>query len=296
MKLLVIGASGLLGSNVVDTGLKRGWEVRGTFYSREPDFDIPLTKFDLRNSDKFGQHVGDYDPDVVVNCAAMTGVDACETSPEKAYALNSEAPGKLATTCSNEGIKFVHISTDYVFDGTADKPYDETASTSPQQIYGESKLSGERVVRDNADSALVARLSFVWGVQRDQSRLTGFPAWVKRQLDQGNEPPLFTDQKITPSRAGHAASAILDLVETEHDGLFHIASSSCVTPFSFGELIAEQIGYSTDRLQSASLADVKRDAVRPHYSCLEVNKIESTLGRPQPELRTDIGHISHIFD
>ncbi|ELY77559.1 dTDP-4-dehydrorhamnose reductase [Natrinema gari] len=288
MQLLVVGANGLLGSNVVRASQQRGWDVYGTYHSTQPTFHIPLKQFDLREYDSFGDILTEHDPDVVINCAAMTDVDSCETNPEQAYVLNGDAPGGLAAHCDANGVEFVHISTDYVFDGTEREPYSESADTNAVQVYGESKLAGEQAVIEETTDALVARLSFVWGIHCSSNDLTGFPAWVRDQLQSDQDIPLFTDQWVTPTRAGQAAKILLDLVEQDATGLFHITCSSCVTPYEFGEVIADRIDSSEELLSEGSIDDVERDATRPTHSCLDVEKVESELGRPQPTLREDV--------
>lgn len=161
MRLLVVGANGLLGSNLVDAGQQRGWDVCGTYHSTRPDFDVQLTQFDLVDYEDFGNLLAEYEPDIVINCAAMTDVDGCEQDPERAQLVNSDAPGGLAAHCEVNDIEFVHISTDYVFDGTARDPYVEATTPNPMQAYGKSKLAGERAVRSESETALIARLSFV---------------------------------------------------------------------------------------------------------------------------------------
>lgn len=288
MQLLVVGANGLLGSNVVRAGQQRGWDIHGTYHSTRPAFDVPLTQFDLREYDSFDDVLSKHGPDVIVNCAAMTDVDGCETNPEQAQVLNSDAPGRLAAHCDANDVDFVHISTDYVFDGTECNPYGESADTNPVQVYGKSKLAGEQAVTEETTDALVARLSFVWGIHRTSQDLTGFPAWVRDQLQLDEKVPLFTDQWVTPTRAGQAAETLLNLIEQDATGLFHIACSSCVTPYEFGEVIADHVGSSKELLRDGSMDDVERDAIRPTYSCLDIEKVESELGRPQPTLHGDV--------
>lgn len=288
MDLLVVGANGLLGSNVVSLGQQRGWNIYGTYHSTRPDFDISLTQLDLKEYYRFEHILTELEPNVVVNCAAMTDVDGCEENPERAKVINGDAPGALASLCGASDVKFVHISTDYVFDGTVGDPYIESAEANPLQVYGESKLMGEQAVTKEIPEALVVRLSFVWGIHRSSNNLKGFPAWVCDQLQSGPEVPLFTDQRVTPSRAGQAADTLLALLEADASGLFHIASSSCVSPYEFGELIIEYVGKGDDLFGKRFIDDVERDATRPRYSCLDTAKVESELGRPQPTLREDI--------
>ncbi|MCT9098193.1 dTDP-4-dehydrorhamnose reductase [Haloarchaeobius sp. HME9146] len=291
MDVLVVGANGLLGSNVVDACFQRDWEVSGTYHSTKPDFDAPLTQFDLEATSWFEEILKEHDPDIVVNCAAMTDVDGCEENPEQARTLNGEAPGRLAEQCEELGSRFVHVSTDYVFDGKAREPYTEGAETNPVQVYGQSKLAGEHAVRDVSEDALIARLSFVYGIHRSREQLTGFPAWVTGQIDDGSNIPLFTDQWVTPTRAGQAADTILELVEEGVSGDYHIASTSCVTPYQFGEAITDILGRGDALLTEGSTEDIDRTATRPTYSCLDVGRVETTLGRSQPTLSEDLKEI-----
>ena len=296
MQLLVVGSNGLLGSNVVRAARDRGWEVHGTYHSSRPSFDIPLSQFSLESSEEFDELLTKHDPELVINCAAMTDVDACEQNPDQAFLLNGKAPGELAARCERDDIEFVHISTDYVFDGEAQDPYDESAEPNPVQEYGVSKLAGERSVRENHSSVLIPRLSFVWGIHRSTGKLTGFPSWVCDQLQSGERVPLFTDQWVTPTRAGQAAETILDLTVEGASGDYHVACQSCVTPYRFGELLAERVGVTQDRLLEGLTEDVERNARRPSYSCLAVEKIEEALGRPQPTLSADIDAVWDLVE
>lgn len=296
MRLLVVGANGLLGSNVVAEGLDRNWDLRGTYHSAEPDFEIPLHQLDITNTDHLDEVIGTVDPDWVVNCAAMTDVDGCEEMPEQAYEVNGEAPSEMASLCAAGSIGFLHVSTDYVFDGNQQASYSEDGELNPIQEYGASKLQGERAVRSTNENALITRLSFVYGIHRSSGSLTGFPAWVRERLAEGEETPLFTDQHVTPTRAGQAATTFLDLIEKWHSGTFHVAVRSCVTPHKFGRVICHQMDADESLLIEGSQADIERAAQRPANTCLDVTRLEEALGRKQPTLDADLDAISEAFD
>jgi len=295
MDVLVVGANGLLGSNVVSIGLDRGWTISGTVHSTRPAFNIPLLEFDLRSYDAFEEVLNEHDPDTVVNCAAMTDVDGCEADPEAARVVNGEAPGGLATACADRGIAFVHVSTDYVFNGRSRGAYDEDDETNPLQVYGESKLAGERAVREAPREVLTVRLSFVWGIHRSEDELTGFPAWVRGRLQAGEAVPLFTDQRVTPTRAGSAAETLFDLLDRGTSGVYHVACRSCVTPYEFGESLAEELGADRELLAEGAMDDVDRAATRPRNTCLDVGRVEDVLGRAQPTLREEIEAVSDVL-
>lgn len=296
MHLLVIGANGLLGSNVVHHGVDRGVAVSGTYRSSDPGFDVPCSRLDVTDADAVTETIESQDPDWVVNCAAMTDVDACEDAPERAHAVNARAPGEIAAHCVETDRDYLHVSTDYVFDGESTAPYTETAPVNPLQEYGRSKLAGERAVREAMADAVVVRLSFVYGVHRGSGVLTGFPAWVRDRLAAGEETPLFIDQHVTPSRAGQTAETLLELVETAAQGTFNVASRSCVTPYEFGEAIREEMAADESLLVAGNRSDVDRAAKRPAHTCLDVTKLEERLGREQPTLAADLTAIADRFE
>lgn len=288
MNVLVIGSNGLLGSNVVRDATSREWTAVGTYHSREPNIAIERHELDIRATDRFDGIVRRVRPDAVVNCAAMTDVDGCEHHPERAHEVNGTAPGELATVAAEYDVSFVHVSTDYVFDGTRRLPYDERSAPGPKQTYGESKLAGERAVAKASPSSLVARLSFVYGIHRSSGELAGFPRWVRERLEAGETTPLFTDQYVSPSRAGQAATTILDLLAHDVSGTFNVACRSCVTPYEFGKNIANRTGLPPWLLEAGSMDDVDRPAVRPRHTCLATDRVKRVLERPQPSLDSDL--------
>lgn len=299
MQVLVVGANGLLGSNVVAEGLGRDLAIAGTYHTTDPGFACDLFELDLQDTRQLRQVVTEVTPEVVVNCAAMTDVDRCEQEPEAAHAVNGEAPGDLADACAGIGARLVHVSTDYVFDGRAASPYDESAEPDPIQAYGESKLAGELAVRESDVESLVVRLSFVYGVHAASGELSGFPAWVRDRARRGESTPLFTDQHVTPSRAGGVAGTVFELVRAGTTGTVHVASRSCVTPYEFGRSVLDRLSASNADLEGGSMpieqgsmTDVDRRAPRPRYTCLDVGRLETTLGRPQPTVEEDLDAIA----
>lgn len=310
MTVLVVGASGLLGGNVVAAARDRGEAVLGTYLTTDPtagpgetfdDEGVETVRFDVTGgSDGAGT---DLDAllsgvDRAFDCAALTDVDACETDFRRAKAVNAEWPGRLAVACAERDLPLCHVSTDYVFDGR-DPPYAETDDPNPLQVYGETKLSGERAVRAVSNGErdeqgtgwepLVLRLSFVWGVDRRADSLSGFPAWVAAELRAGRAVPLFSDQRVTPTRAGSAARTALDLLERGATGTYHVAARDCVTPNEFGNLVADRLGADVrGRIERSSMAHVDRAAPRPPETCLDVSAVERELGREQPTLEADL--------
>lgn len=290
MDVFVVGAAGLLGSNVVMSSLDRDLSVGGSYRSTQPDFEIPLREFDICDTAVFDSILSEFAPSVVVNCAAMTDVDACERSPERAHEINATAPENLARVCSERDINFVHISTDYIFDGKSGEHYSEDAEPNPIQDYGRSKLAGEKSVLEAHKSPLVVRPSFVYGLNRSSEprQLEGFPQWVRSRLISEQDVPLFTDQYVTPSRAGSTAETVLDLVSDGTTGPYHVAARSCVTAYEFGRIIVAQRGKGEEALIESSQSDIDHEAARPSNTCLSVKKVETRLRQTQPTVKEDV--------
>lgn len=287
MHLLVIGAGGQLGRNVVRAASERNHEIIGTYHTTDPKFDCPLTKLDVTDNDAIERVFDESQPEAVINCAAATDVDACESHPQHAGSVNADAAGQLAQLAHEHAAAFVHPSTDYVFDGEAEIKYSEDAETNPLQVYGKTKLEGEKRVRSKHPGALVARLSFVYGREYPSGEICGFPAWVRDTVRDGETVPLFTDQFVTPTRAGQAAATFLDLLERGASGTYHVAARSCVSPYEFGIKLLDALDLPR-RVEKGSMTDMNRPAVRPRHSCLDVSQLESTLRREQPAIEEDI--------
>lgn len=288
MRVLVTGSGGLLGSNIIARATKAGHVGLGTYHTSEPNLSAKCEMLDISDVDAFRDLIDEFGPDSIVNCAALTNVDACESSQSRAKRINGIAPGKMAEICSEKGIGFTQISTDYVFDGECRSKYTEDSEPNPIQTYGESKLLGERNVSKGHPSPLIVRLSFVYGIHGATRNLRGFPAWVMSRLSAGKKVPLYVDQSITPTRAEQAAKTILSLITDEASGTYHVACTDCVSPYEFGEAICDQIEHDSTLLNRSSVEDVTKQALRPPHTCLDVRKTEDELNRSQPTLSEDL--------
>ncbi len=285
MSVLVLGANGLVGSSLVRTCLDQGVAVSGTYHTGQPAFDANLLKLDIRDAQQIRAVIEQVEPDAVVNCAAYTDVDGCEENPELSYDVNADAPGILAQECAERSIFFVHLSTDYVFDGEADESYTEDDDPKPIQVYGETKLKGEQRVLEAHSKAIVCRLSFVWGRHGATGELEGFPKWVLGQARDDKPVPLFIDQYVTPTRSGYAAEVVLELLDADVEGVFHVVSRECVTPYAFGRVVLDSANEADLRLiEEISLANVDRPASRPAYTCLSTARAATSFDWERPTL------------
>ena len=214
-------------------------------------------------------------PDAVVNAAAFTWVDRCETERELAWRINAEAPGLLAQECAARGIRLVHVSTDYVFDGDARRPYTEEDPVSPRTEYGRGKLEGERRVGDAMPGALVVRTSWVFGPGRNF--IATMLGAADRRRAEGGEAPLrvVDDQFGSPTYAGDLASWILLLVEGEARGLYHLANRGVATWWEVAREALDLAGFREVPIERVGTGEFPRPAPRPAYSALGCAKADA---------------------
>ncbi len=283
-RVLDVGGTGLLGQYVSQEGLRRGHKLIATHRGpRAPDDGrIEWHRLDIKDSMAVKALVRSVKPSLVVNAAAMTDVDGCEEDPDAAKHVNETAAGHLAFVSNEVGAAFVHISTDYVFDGTG--PATEETDPHPLNAYGETKLFGERVVRQAHADSVILRLSSVFGWNRLSSKPNAV-TWILQKLEAGQEVPLFHDQMVTPTYARTAAEVAFDLWHQQTSGLFHVSCLGCTTRVEMGRAVADVFHISNPKLKPIPLASVALRAKRPLAPCFVVRKIEETLKRPMPTFR-----------
>jgi len=212
-------------------------------------------------------------PAVVVNAAAMTHVDLCEAEPEAARRANALAPGWLAGASREAGAAFVQVSTDYVFDGTAQRPYREDDPTGPRSVYGRTKLEGEQRARAAHPEALVVRTAWVFGPGRNFVR-TILEAAGRAQRGEGPPLRVVDDQRGSPTWAGHLADGLLALVERDARGIYHVANSGSATWWELARAAVDAWGHPELPIEKVTTADFPRPAPRPAWSVLDLGKAE----------------------
>jgi len=223
-------------------------------------------------------------PTLLLNCAAHTKVDLCETDRERAMLLNGHAPGLLATECKQHGTTLVHYSTDFVFDGQQSRPYREDDPPAPVSVYGESKLLGEQAIAHvNPPNYLILRTAWLYG-RPGQC----FPRTMIELAKQGKPLRIVNDQHGTPTLTDDLAAATFDLLDRNASGLFHATNSGSTTWFDFTAALLEEFQVNTS-LTPISSADWKtlrpQSATRPANSTLDLSKLQQTIGRPMRDWR-----------
>ena len=283
---MVVGGSGLLGQHLLSEAKARGLDALGTYAGAPMEGQ---TRVDLGDSSATVKLVRDIAPRIVLLAAAMTRVDACEAHPDEARAVNGDAPGEIAKACASSRARLVFFSTDYVFDG-GNGPYDEDAETGPLNVYGRTKLEGERHVLAALPGALILRTSANFGWNRSRGKENSV-TWILGKLRRGEEVPLFTDQKVSPSYVPEVARMTFDLLEAKASGVYHAATRGCLTRHAMGEAICEVFRLSKDLLKPSRLADAKLAAPRPRDACLSTGRLERLLHITPSTFREALEHM-----
>lgn len=282
-RVMVVGASGLLGQHMMSAGKGMGLSMTGTFNT--VDEGIPGTiQMDITEPDSVSRGLEAACPELVVLCAAMTNVDQCEREPDAAYRVNMEGALNVAAECRSAGVKLVYISTDYVFNGLKGMRYHEFEPADPLSVYAKSKLEGERVTLDASRNNLVCRVSVVYGWNR-VGKKNNFVTWIIDSLRQGRQVRLYDDQFVSPTYAPAAARDILELSLGKLKGVIHTSGPDCLSRYEIGRMVAEVFGLDGTLLVPVATAEMPLLAKRPARSCLGVDLAESELGRPMTGLR-----------
>lgn len=260
--VLVIGADGMLGRAVSAALLAAGVPIaRPT-----------LEQLDLTSRGSVGGAVAAGPWKAVINCAAYTDVDGAESDEKAAHAVNAEGPALLAEACAASGAQLVHISTDYVFSGKADRPYQTDDSMLPVGVYGKTKAAGEEAVMRASRRNIVVRTSWLYAPWAKNFVRT--MAMLTRDKD---ELKVVNDQRGTPTSAEHLADVVVLLLRGQAKGVFHATDGGECTWFDFACAIRDGLGHSC-ALSPCTTDEFPRPAPRPAYSVLDVSGTEEVVG------------------
>jgi len=277
-RILIPGVSGLLGLNFAHTCDETD-EIIGTVNSH------PLKKapFQTMNHDFSTLHdledlFEEVKPDMVVNCVAIANLDASEKQPELARILNAELPGKFAEITKKLSIPFVHISTDAVFDGQKGN-YAEKDATNPINVYAATKLAGEEAVSASNPDAIIARVNFYgWSLSGKRSLCEFFFNNLKAEI------PLkgFNDLFYNPMMVTDLAETLLEMVEKNLAGIYHVSTDEALSKYDFGCRLSEVFGFDVGLIEPASWCDIDLAAVRSTNLTMDVSKLIGDLGHGVP--------------
>lgn len=271
MNILVTGAGGQLGSELRKLGFSPLDEV----------FFTDVAELDITDRKAVESYVSRNDIDTIVNCAAYTAVDRAEEEPEKAELINVKAVENLAEVAEKEGCLLVHVSTDYVFDGTASEPYTEKSPVNPQTVYGRTKLAGERAIRKSGCLAIIVRTAWLYSEFGNN-----FVKTMLRLAGEKGELNVVSDQVGTPTYAADLAAAIVHILADENvadkTGIYHFSNEGICSWCDFAREIMRLSGDKCT-VNGITTAEYPAKTPRPAYSVLDKTKIKQTFGLKVPE-------------
>jgi dTDP-4-dehydrorhamnose reductase len=284
MKVMITGANGQLGHALQFTA------------PAQADL-VPLARADLDIADEEAvlALVAEIEPDLIINAAAYTAVDRAESDSDMAYRVNDAGPAALATAAAVHGARFIHVSTDFVFDGTSGIPYAPDHQTAPLGVYGASKLAGEQAVyRHNPDS-LIVRTAWVYG-----TRGNNFVRTMLRLMAERDEVRVVADQIGTPTFADGLASALWAINGADGHGVHHWTDSGAASWYDFAVAIQEE-GVELGLLDRAvpiipiATSDYPTPARRPSYSVLDKRSAVALIGAAPPHWRVNLRHMLGVI-
>jgi dTDP-4-dehydrorhamnose reductase len=284
MKLLVTGASGLLGLNLALQAAD-GHAVTAVDRGRLADTPFKLLQADLLDDGAPDAALEAVAPDWVVHCAALADLDACEANPDLARRMNVDVAGTLAAACARRGIRLLHISTDAVFDGQRDGFYTEADEPAPLGVYAQTKLDGERAVQRANPEAIIARVNFYgWSLSGKRSLAEFFLNNLLNDKSMSG----FTDVMFCPMLVNDLTQVLLEMMERGLQGLYHAVGPQAMSKYQFGVEIARKFGLRESGISPKSILSSSLTARRSHNLSLSVHKLSTALGRPLPAFSTGL--------
>jgi len=262
LRVAILGGRGMLGTDLVSACRRQGFEP----------IVLDLPEFDLTNNDQVQQVVSE--AEIIVNCAAYTNVDGAEDQAELAYRINAEAVGRLGDIARDAGKWVLHISTDFVFDGSTDRPYVETDRPNPINTYGKTKLAGEQLLADSGCEHCIVRVQWTYG-----SAGNNFVTKLIQRAKSQNTLKVVDDQTGSPTATIEAAKAICDLLRKKPSGIYHFASAGYVSRFGMAEFILDKLPIDANLLPCKT-SDFPSPATRPLNSRFDCGKIKRLLSEP----------------
>ncbi|MGC9977059.1 MAG: dTDP-4-dehydrorhamnose reductase [Syntrophales bacterium] len=263
MKVLILGHKGMLGSDLF-LRLLAFHDVTGR------DID----DFDITSLEDCQKVISDTEPDIVINAAAYTDVDGCESNRDKCFSVNAKGVKNITLSCRERGIRIVHFSTDYVFDGKKQEPYLEDDTCCPINVYGQSKLAGEQHLKQLSDNFLLIRSAWLYGRNGKN-----FVKTIVQKAKTEKYLEIVDDQVGSPTFTWDLAGAVQLLIEGQHTGIFHITNRGNCSWYEFALKILRFAGVTGVTVKPIKSDKLARPANRPHYSVLNCQKFFQSTGK-----------------
>lgn len=285
-RVLVTGASGLLGGNIMML-VSGDWDVVGIVHHHQikpPAKNIRLIAGDLL-SEQLSDLIKDFTPDAVIHCAAQTNVDRCDRERTEAYRLNVEMTSRMVAFCAKTGSHLVHISTDHFFDGNIVGAHKEHEAPAPVNYYGETKLEAENIVSALHSPWTIVRTNFFGFQIQDKNDFAG---WIVEALHEDRPISLFTDVLFSPLLVNSLIKYLIRIVDDTLTGVMHIAAHDGCSKYEFGMKLANELGLDTRRINQCRYEDANMAIARPRNMQLDTRTTEKIFGESFPHVNESI--------
>ncbi len=282
MKILISGASGLLGTALSKDFSEAGYKVYSGFLTHKPKFGTPI-RINITDEREVYNIAKRLKPNVIINSAALTNVDTCETKKDLAWKINVDGTKNLLKYAEKTGAKFILISTDYVFDGEKGL-YTEEDMPNPINFYGYTKLKAEEIVMRNYDNYLIVRTSVIYGPIPSSGK-KNFALWIFENLKLGKKIKIIVDQWNSPTLNINLSKMILEAVEKDLSGIYHFAGNDRVSRYEFALEFASVFGLDKNLIEEIRMDEINWRARRPKDSSLNVSKAKKILDNKPLRLR-----------
>ncbi len=274
--VLITGANGLLGQKLC-RHFSSSYKVIATdLHSQNfvSPSNLSYESLDLTNRKALEFYVRFYNPTVIINAAAYTDVDGCEINKDQAWAVNVGGVKNLVGVCQKHNIKLVHLSTDFIFDGEKG-PYSEDDPPHPVGFYGETKLESENVIKQSGINFLIVRTNILYGFGQKVKK--NFLLWLLEKLSAGQKLKIVTDQFNNPTLADNLSLCILEMMQKDISGIFHIGGAEYLSRYDFALKVAENFNFDKADISPTKTEFLKQKAKRPLRGGLKTDKAQKTL-------------------
>ena len=301
-KILIIGANGFTGRQILnDLSVHTQYKVTGC--SLHPDIlpnDAGKYRFietDIRNEADIKRLFEEVQPDVVINCSALSVPDYCETHHEEAYLTNVTAVSQLAVFCEEYKSRFIHLSTDFVFDGKINEDagllYTEEDIPAPVNYYGYTKWKGEEKVAETCSSFAIIRVAIVYG-RALPGQHGNIVQLVMNRLKAGQEIRVVSDQWRTPTYVGDVSDGVQRLIAHPTNGIFHICGDECMSIAEIAYQVADYMGLDRSLIHPVTTEEMNETTPRPRFSGMSIDKARTMLGYEPQKLKEALANWEHL--
>ena len=278
MKIMILGANGFTGRRILKRLSSKHQVLACSLHPDilpEEGYDFHI--LDMQNVDATDALLNNFRPDVIINASAMSVVDYCEQHPEEAYALNVTAVKHLAKYSQSNSCRLIHLSTDFVFDGTATEAYTETDTTNPINYYGKTKQWSEEVIEQACTNYAIARIEVVYG-KPFNGQHGNIVHLVKTRLENGQSIRVVSDQFRSPTWVEDIARAIESLLSDKYQGIYHICGGETMSVADIAYRVAKHFGLDTSLIQPVTTDEMNEATPRPLFSPMNTEKALKEFG------------------